>query len=129
MDKENKDYQNIMQLLAHDDSKNILLGIELLKASMNPELISLVLSGKSYITYMIRYPLVPFFQEHLEIWDAVRPNIPNHIKSGITQWMPLTLLELKPRTISSFCKLANKKVKEYFPKFPTLDQKILTALM
>jgi hypothetical protein len=126
MNKKNTDYQKIMQLLGTRDNQNELLGIELLKSTMNSELLVLILSGKSFITYKICYPLVPFFQKHPEIWNLVGPNIPSHIKSGITKWMPHTLLELNPYSIYSFCKLANKKVKEYFPDFPKLNQQILT---
>ncbi|MCP4443586.1 MAG: hypothetical protein GY810_32180 [Aureispira sp.] len=121
-----KDYEKIMQFLGSRSSKDILLGIQLLKASMDAKLISQVFSGGSYICYMITFPFVTFFQQNPELWKEVKPQIPSYFRGEITKWLPKTVLGLQNPTIPSFCELANKEIKKYFTDFPKLEPSILT---
>lgn len=126
MTEKHKDYDNILQLLKSKNSDNVLLGVQLLKSTMDADLIVEFLSKESSITYLLCYPLAKCFQQQPELWEAVAPQIPSHIKSRITKWLPCTILELRKPTIATFCVLANQKIKTYYPDFPKLRPQILT---
>jgi hypothetical protein len=123
---EDSNYNKIMQLLAFDDYTNFYLGIELLKSTRDPELIAKIISGKSYVSYRPGFPLVPFFQENPEIWEAVLANIPAFKAEDILKYMPHEVLFLPTERLSAFCELANQKAKEHFGNFPLLSEALLT---
>lgn len=126
MNTPNEEYNKIIQLLTNRDPKNVLLGLQLLKSTLDTDLLIQFLSDRSYIGGMVCYPLVPLFQQNSKIWETVKPKIPAYRKRAIENWMPYIILELDFPTLDSFCELANQKVAEYFPDFPKLSPEILT---
>ncbi|MCP4443587.1 MAG: hypothetical protein GY810_32185 [Aureispira sp.] len=126
MPKTHKDYEKIAQFLKSKNSSDVLLGIQLLKSSMDADLLIAFLSKESYLSYILCYPLVTYFQDNSALWNAVSLKIPKHIKNGITKWLSCTILELKRPTVATFCVLANQKIKAYYSNFPKLSPQILT---
>lgn len=126
MVEQDEQYNKILQFLRSRNSQDVVLGIQLLKSTLDADLITQFLSNKSYISSMIVLPLIPLFQENPKLWKTIQQKIPPHIAQQILMWLPFTILELDPATIDSFCALANKKVWEYFPNFPILDVQLLT---
>lgn len=124
--KKSEEYDKIMQLLTSRDEQNVQLGLQLLKGTMDPQVLVEFLTTGSYLSYMICYPLVPFFQKQPELWKKVAAKTPGHIKSGITRFLPHKILHLDNHVIPAFCELANKEVQVFYPDFPELTPAILT---
>jgi len=116
----------IKQLLRSDEHNNQLLAIELLQSTREVAVLSQMLSDQSYMSYMVCYPLVPFFQQNAALWEQVKSKIPNHKQRNIEKWLPRKLLTLKKDSVAAFCQLANQAIKEHFDDFPQLQPSILT---
>jgi hypothetical protein len=125
MNTPSDEYDKILNFLRQDDTKNISLGLELLKFTRNSEIISRFLSSPSYVSGLVSFPLVPFFQENPEVWESVQQNIPEYHKRQIQEWMPYTILQLKNPDSYTFCQLAQREVQKIFPDFPALSLDIL----
>jgi hypothetical protein len=122
----NSDLSKLSQFLGSNNHHDFYLGIELLKATRNADLIAEIISGASYISYRVGFPMVPFFQENPDIWEAVKSKIPKFKADDIVRFLPHRILFLKNSSISAFCDLVNKLTPEYFKDFPLLSEAILT---
>ena len=121
-----ENYQKIFQFLKSDHFDTFLLGIQLLKATMDEDLFIRFLSNTSYLGYRFEYFLLPFLQEHTAFWLRIQAEIPSFRKERINQTMHYKVLELKDNSVGGFCALATEAVLEYLPDFPILSPDILT---
>jgi hypothetical protein len=119
-------YQKIYQLLNAKGADNLSLGVELIKASADVNLIIKFLSTPWHMSYKLCYLLTPYFQEFPEIWEKVSPALPPYKRDIVMKFLPHRILTIEgERTTEAFVKLCNQNVKEFFPNFPSLDLSII----
>lgn len=117
--------QKIRKLLGSRKLDDMQAGLDLLRHTPEADLISHFLNDKSFISSLIRFQLIPVFQEHPQIWEKVRSQIPDPIIKDLDGWMPYTLFETGILAQYEFCDLCSEKMKAIEANFPELSTDIL----
>lgn len=98
---------------------------EMLSDAEEFELMKVFFNEHSGVTREVWFYMVPFFQQHPDLWSRLREEVPFHIHSSVDQWLPRQILEFSG-TEEEFCAFATETVREIYPGFPELKMDILT---